>query len=204
MKRVILLLLIVSGSLWSVDIVNIWSDNLRESYGLSVDRMWIKSYFLSNFQYYSTIDSEDNRGLLTAVTIDRDLFFKLNKILKFEKRVDYKNFSIIRDGDIFNLVDYTNGIDISFSMEKPGQDILHVIDRVYKNDPKNCKAVRDHYLNTWVIRIYRGENVIEPDLNIFDYTDALINATILGESFQWLWGIHDGADYLSHLFTTGE
>lgn len=200
MKKIYLILIIlISTKLFSVDIVNIWEDNSSQDLGVSYERTWIKSYFLSNFQYYETLPTEDNRGQLTVVTISRDLYFKLENLLKFEDYYIQGDVTISKKDNIYRLEDKNNLIDISFSLEKPSNQILFIINKVYKDDEKTRKLVTDHYLNTWVIRIHSGENIVSPDIKTLDFNDVLISATIIGEKFQWLWGVHDGADYLSYI-----
>jgi hypothetical protein len=45
-----------------------------------------------------------------------------------------------------------------------------------------------------VIRIHEAENVYRPETARIDYEDVLISASLLGDEFQPLWGIHDGND----------
>lgn len=198
-KSLLTILFLITVSLNSVDIVNIWEDNSSSDLGVSSERVWIKSYFLKNFEYYSTLPTETKDGELTVVTISRDIYFKLDELLKFEDKYVTDDYTISREGEVYRLQDNTYSLDISFSLEKPGNQIFYIINKVYKDDDKTRRVVTDHYLNTWVIRIHAGENVVDPDINTLDFNDVLISATILGEKFQWLWGVHDGADYLSHI-----
>lgn len=199
MKKIAIIILIqlFSINIYCDDIVNIWADNLSSNMGVSKDRVWLKSYFLSNFEYYSTIKTETKEGVLTVVTASRELYFLLDELFRFEKEISGGGITITLDNGIYHFVDDTHQLDFSFSLEKPGHEIFTIIDDVYECDEVNRNAVRDHYLESWVIRIYSGENVIEPDVNTLDFDDVLITATIIGEKFQWLWGVHDGVDYIT-------
>lgn len=198
MKKICLVLFVVFNMnlVVSDEIVNIWADHSMDLYGVSQDRVWLKSYFLSNFEYYTTLNTESNRGVLTAVTVSRELFFLLNDLLKFEDSYQVGDKIITKNGDIYRFKDDSYQLDISFSLEKPGTQIFDTINKVYENDRKTRDEVTAHYQETWVVRIHRAENVSSPDLNSLEFDDVLISATIVGESFQWLWGIHDGVDYI--------
>lgn len=196
--NILITLIILSiSNIFSDDIVNIWADNSSINLGVSKDRVWLKSYFLSNFEYYSSIETETKAGVLTAVTASRELYFLLDELFRFNNEASKGNITITKNNGVFHFIDKSIQLDFSFSLEKPNEKIMNIIDDVYKDDELNKKAVRDHYLESWVIRIYSGENVIEPDVNTLDFDDILITATIIGEKFQWLWGLHDGVDYVT-------
>lgn len=198
MKKSLLLLslLFFSINIFADQIVNIWADNSPVTLGVSKERVWLKSYFLSNFEYYSTINTESRVGVPTIVTVSRELYFLLDELLKHKESFSKGTSTISKLGDIYTFVDSSIQLEISFSLEKPGKEVLNIIAMTYKDDPKTKKIVTDHYLESWIIRIHSAENAIEPDLNSLDFDDILISATIIGEKFQWLWGVHDGVDYI--------
>ena len=193
---IIFIYLAVISNIYSDDIVNIWADNSAEDLGASRDRVWLKSYFLSNFEYYSTLQSESPNGELTVVTASRELYFLLDDLLKFDESYTHGDVTISKNDGIYTFIKKSISLDISFSLEKPGVEVFDIINSIYEKDPKTRKEVIDHYLESWVIRIYRAENVISPDINTIYYDDILITASIIGENFQWLWGVHDGVDYV--------
>jgi hypothetical protein len=199
-----IIFIILSVGVYSINIVNIWADHDSSLLGVSRDRVWIKSYFLSNFEFYQTLDTEDSQGELTIVTINRKLYFRLVDLLKFTDQFETETFIISKKEDVYRLQDKVKNLDISFALEKPNDRILGIIDLVYLNDKKNRDIVKDHYLSTWVIRIHRAENITSPDDKSLDYSDVLISATIIGERFQQLWGVHDGVDYISTLLNSIE
>ncbi len=197
MKKIfIVIFLVVSKFIFSNEIVNIWADNNKDYLGVSFERVWLKSYFLSNFEFYSTLNTDTKDGVLTAVTASRDLYFLLEDIFKFENRYEKDSIIITKESNIYTFIDNSKHLNFSFSLEKPNDFVLGIINMVYENDQKTGKIVRDHYLESWVIRIYSAANVINPDFNTLDFDDILITATIIGEKSQWLWGIHDGVDYI--------
>lgn len=198
MKRVtiVLIILFLATTIHSDEIVNIWADNSIEDFGVSRDRVWLKSCFLSNFEYYTTLKTETSSGVLTVVTVSRNLYFMLEELLKHDDSYTKDSVTISRIGNIYSFRNSKNSLEFSFSLEKPGEDIFNIINSIYKNDELNKQIVRDHYLESWVVRIHSAENVISPDINTLDFDDILITATIIGEDFQWLWGVHDGVDYV--------
>ncbi|MGL1894075.1 MAG: hypothetical protein OCD02_20760 [Spirochaetaceae bacterium] len=198
MKKVafILILFIQCLNIFPDNIVNIWANNNSQYMGVSQERLWLKSYFLSNFEYYSTLDTETKNGVLTAITASRDLYFLLDELLMFEKQFVKESITITKEGGIYHFFDNKIFLEFSFSLEKPGEKIFNIINEVYKDNEKTKTIVTNHYLESWVIRIYSAENVISPDINTLDFDDIIITATLIGESSQWLWGIHDGVDLI--------
>ncbi len=196
-KYLIFIFLTLMGfNIFADQIVNIWADNSPLHLGVSKERVWLKSYFLSNFNYYPTLDTDTKIGVPTVVTVSRELYFLLDDLLMYDKSFTKNSVIVSKSDNIYTFIDNSIQLEISFSLEKPGQDILNIISMIYKNDEKTKKIVTDHYLQSWIIRIHSAENVISPDLNTLDFDDILISATIIGEKFQWLWGVHDGVDYL--------
>lgn len=193
---ILIMLTLISFNSFADNIVNIWADNSPLNLGVSKERVWLKSYFLSNFNYYSTLDTETKLGVPTVVTVSREFYFLLDELLKSNQSYTKGTVTISKSGNIFNFIDSSIQLDISFSLEKPGAEILNIISVIYKNDIKTKKIVTDHYLESWIIRIHSAENVIAPDLETLEFDDILISATIIGEKSQWLWGVHDGVDYV--------
>lgn len=194
---IILFLFILGNNIYSDDIVNIWADNSSLDLGVSRDRIWLKSYFISNFEYYNTLETETSNGVLTLVTASRDLYFLLEELLKYNDYFTKGDVIIQRKENIYIFENKLISLKFSFSLEKPGLEVFDIIDTIYEKDLKTKKEVTDHYLESWVIRIYSAENVVSPDINTLDFDDILITATIIGEGFQWLWGVHDGVDFVS-------
>ena len=155
MKKIfIVIFLVVSKFIFSNEIVNIWADNNKDYLGVSFERVWLKSYFLSNFEFYSTLNTDTKDGVLTAVTASRDLYFLLEDIFKFENRYEKDSIIITKESNIYTFIDNSKHLNFSFSLEKPNDFVLGIINMVYENDQKTGKIVRDHYLESWVIRIY--------------------------------------------------
>ncbi len=195
-KLLILIFTICCFNVFSNDIVNIYADNDPNLMGVSKEKVWLKSYMLSNFEYYQTLSTETNKGYLTPVTVSRDLFYLLDEFLEFQDIYRKGNVIVTKEDGIYHFHDEDISLQFSFGLEKASDPIFNIIENIYKNDPKNATAVLNHYLDSWVIRIYSAENVVNPDIETLDFDDILITATIIGEKFQWLWGIHDGVDYV--------
>jgi hypothetical protein len=86
------------------------------------------------------------------------------------------------------------GTRVVFSLERAPDDLYEEIDRTYPSNPEVAEEVSRSYRSGYVIRIHEAENVYRPETARIDYEDVLISASLLGDEFQPLWGIHDGND----------
>lgn len=85
-----------------------------------------------------------------------------------------------------------DGMEIEFSLERASEDLLEEVDRTYPGNPGVAATVKESYRRSWIIRIHLAENVYRPGVARIDYEDILLSASLLGDEFQPLWGIHDG------------
>ena len=173
--------------------VSIYDDVSDSAFGRSASRSIIRGVRLDRFALYRTLDVErellDGKGEKGFLT---PLVFSDEK----KKLLEEGAFEDVSDGGegIYRLSG--NGVDISFSLEKPGAELYGEIDSYYEKWPEWREPVRNRYRDNWVIRIHRAENVFEPWIDRITYNEALLAAALIADGDQWLWGVHDGADYL--------
>jgi len=77
--------------------------------------------------------------------------------------------------------------------------MISFIEDFYRRDPSNKKDVAAHYKKNYVIRVHSAENIIDPWLNSINFEEALVIATLIGDTTQELWGIRDGKGLLRNL-----
>lgn len=191
----LLLLLTLGGTLlygregW----VSIYDDPSDGAFGRSRERSVIRSVRLDRFVLYRSLDVKrelsegEYEGFLTPLVFSQEKRERL-------AQGDIAGTSPVGEGRHRYRKD---GIDIVFSLEKPGDDLLDEIDDYYADWPAWRDPVRNRYRENWVIRIHRAENVFEPWIDRITYNEALLAASLIADGEQWLWGVRDGADILT-------
>ncbi|HOV37466.1 MAG TPA: hypothetical protein PLG79_02000 [Spirochaetales bacterium] len=183
--------------------VTIYVDASAREYGKSWKRQGTRSIFFREFSSTRTLETTDPDGILTAVLLDTRVEKALKQFLQgFQERWLEPAWywqEVRGNRAVYTYYNPSMRIQISFSLEKPNSKILDLIDRTYARDPVNRKEVRDAYLNGYVIRIHSAENVLEPWLDTISFEEALIAATLIGNTFQPLLGIHDACGLLESL-----
>ena len=178
--------------------VSIYRDYDDGLFGRSPYRGVIFSVKLDSFSRYNSFPVKDVNGTgnndgLTGYLLSGSRAEDLEAgrgngviILDSEKKI----FSFSRDG-----------INIKFGLEKAPADLYEEISRTYNtllSDSRRAqqviREVRKMYESGYLIRIYRAENVYRPQYTGIEYEDVLISAALIADSFQPLWGIHDGND----------
>ena len=86
------------------------------------------------------------------------------------------------------------GIQLMFSLERASEALRDEIKRTYPENNDVAGQVLQSYEIGYVVRIHEAENVYRPEFLELDYEDILISASLIGDRFQPLWGIHDGND----------
>ncbi|MDC7224617.1 MAG: hypothetical protein PQJ60_12810 [Spirochaetales bacterium] len=178
--------------------VSIYDDTSDSNFGRSVARSVIRGVRLDRFSHYRTLPVEQSllegpgqEGFLTPLVLSDEKKQRL-------ERGTY--WGITRESDrLYRL--RRSGVDITFSLEKAGEDLYREIEDYYADWPEWYEPVRNHYQANWVIRIHRAENVFEPWIDLITYNEALLAATLIADEDQWLWGVHDGADFLEWGFS---
>jgi hypothetical protein len=174
------------------EMVTIYDDFDDGVFGRSEYRSVHRSVTLSAFSRFESLSVAspgwEETNHLTAVVLSAA---RADEI----RRAEY-DFITERDEGVYNY--NRDGLEFSFSLEKPDHEVLSVLEEYYKGSFSPwLESVRQHYEDNYIIRIYSAENVFEPWNNLIQYNEALLMATILGDREQWLWGIHDGLDLLN-------
>lgn len=215
MKRILLLTagfvcfpLLADDVRWHDQFVQIYAEADAAAYGRTVSREEVLSQDVYNFTFGRTLWVGQGKGYLTAVTASAAVKEDLDALLAQERIVKVKGRELYRvETDhagaplaqpFYAYKERERGILIGFSLEKAPQAMLDLIGQVYKLEPKVAATVKAHYQNNYVIRIYQADNLYSkadpPSIH-----DIMLNATLLGEKFQNLIGIHDGQDFLADL-----
>lgn len=196
MKKTLILLglLTLTSALFAVDqepVVSIYDEFDDGLYGKSIHRGVIVSVKKASFARAETLDikNDDEAGYLTAVVMSRDTG---DKLLAGEYGLPSKKHMGI------NVFTYSkDGLNISFSIEKAGEKMVKMVSDFYSNDQTWHDPLVEHYKDNYVLRIHRAENVFDSWSDEITYNEAMVAATLLGDTDQWLWGIHDGEDILN-------
>ncbi len=180
----------------SVSIYRDFDDGL---FGRSLYRGVIFSVKLQSFDRYRSLPVKEIDGLTGYLLSDRTA----RNLAKNEHSGIHKNHIdgvVVEKEEDPGLWIYhfaREGIEIDFSLERAPDDLLSEIDRTYPNNASVAEQVKESYGKGWVIRIHLAENVYRPGVTGIDYEDVMICASLLGEKFQPLWGLHDGNALLS-------
>ncbi|MDF1569966.1 MAG: hypothetical protein RQ801_10880 [Spirochaetaceae bacterium] len=170
-------------------VVSIYRDFDDGLFGRSRYRGIVFSVRRESFARYRTLPVRDFDGL-TAY------------LLSAERAADLaagRGYSTVvaspADDELASLYVFDNaGTRVVFSLERAPDDLYEEIDRTYPSNPEVAQEVSRSYRSGYVIRIHEAENVYRPETGRIDYEDVLISASLLGDEFQPLWGIHDGND----------
>ncbi len=185
------------------DRVVIYSDASPKDFGKSWKRHGVRTVSFHEFASTRTLSVADPDGVLTAVLVDARVEQALRKFLEgFQERwMDPSWIWSERRGNrtVYTYFNPTLRLQFSFSLEKPNEKILALIERTYTKDPLNRKDVREMYQKNYVVRIHAAENIFEPWLDTITFDEVLLAATLVGNTFQPLWGIHDGCGLLQNL-----
>jgi hypothetical protein len=189
--------------LMSEDVVEIYSDYNPREYGRAMKRLEVLSHPLREFSGTRTLMTADPDGILTAVLLRSEVIEALDRFLDgFHERWLQPAWFWAEDGGrrkVYYYYDNEKGVRVGFSVEKAESPIFDIIDKVYSADEKSRKLVHAAYAANYILRIHAAENVVDPWLDEISYEEALIAATLLGDSFQPLWGIRNGYGLLSSL-----
>lgn len=199
---IILLLILVTFSSFSEEkppFVEIYQTHDNGLYGRSEDRDMLLSIKESAFKRYKTLPAEKEYNFLTGVVLDTTTVNNLDSMMEGRETLQVGFIKISREDKVYTVEDDNLFLSFSFSVEKPSEEIIKVIEEHYRTLPQVMNDVKKHYMDNYVIRIHSAENILRPEANEITYDEALIMATIIGDKDQWLWGIHDGRDYLKDL-----
>jgi len=174
----VVLLAVLPASVFGEDPkVSIYRDFDDGLFGRSLYRGVVFSVKLDSFQRYETLPVKDMDG---AGTGDGLTAYLCSGKRAADLAAGRGDGITVLDGNNREYLYEKDGIRVQFSLESAPEDLY--------------EEIRESYKSGYVIRIHRAENVYRPQYSGIDYEDVLISASLIGDSFQPLWGIHDGAD----------
>lgn len=204
---VLLLPIGASKTEWQDEYVTIYADSDSMKFGLAKQRRPIKAS-VYKFRKGRTLWLNGREGFLTAVTASTKLKQSLDGLLDKQRSItvagrdlqrvttDEQGQTLVHTMYVYREVE--RGIYIGFTLEKPTQDILAMIDSVYQDEPVIAAIVKRHYQENYVIRIVQADNFYSRE-DPPSIEDIMFAATLIGEKEQELLGIHDGNNYLAPL-----
>lgn len=173
--------------------VTIYGDYSSALLGRSSLRQIKKTYKLSSLQSAKTLPVAKESGFRTGVLISP---VRAGQIMR-SSALSHQNMAG------HTIYTYNkNDIKFSFSLEKPSKTLLDSILAFYK-DKKAKAQVRESYQEGYIITIFSAPNVIANWNEEITYPEALLVATLIGDVFQPLWGMHDGKDWLKGKLPAG-
>lgn len=206
MRKLLLILIffIPSIPIFSDDVesVKIYSSAEEKYLGRALNRSDITEVKLYDFFASESLSCGAN-GINTAIIIDSNIK------IAFERLLENKDFCFIDDAKItrernigknvygFSWEKY--GFDIAFSFEKYSTEIEKEIKLVYGSNGYLYGELKKSYQDNYHLRIYCGENVLNKKDKKISFLEAMVSATVIGNSFQPLFGIHDGLGILDEL-----
>jgi len=175
-------------------IVSIYDEFDDGLFGKSRYRGVVVSVKKAAFARAETLEvfEEEETGFITAVIMDHRTVEKLHQ-------GDYA-LPFREEGDMRIYTYRAEGLDISFSVEKPQESMIRMVSDFYNDNDRWHDPLVEHYRDNYVIRIHRAENIFDSWNEEITYNEAIVAATLLGDKDQWLWGIHDGVDILNSGF----
>ena len=203
--QVILFLFGLSAFLYAADsgtIVSVYTGASEHSAGRSAGRSSITSIKLGRFLDTDRVQAADG-GIGTAVIISSRVKDALENLLSeqdyfivedsvFSRETDYGD-------DVYGFVWDEYGFEIVFSLERLTDKVKAEIEKVYGDDAWLYGELIRSYSDNYSIRVFEAEDVINPEAGRMDFLDAMISATVIGDSFQPLLGIHNGLGVLDDL-----
>lgn len=181
--------------------VSIYSDADQARYGQTFSRGRRISFELPDFRTVDTIDAPAG-GIQTAVIADARVKNAIEILLEDKNFIFIEN-SVLTKTEFsgkpaygFNWNEY--GFEIVFSFEKADQHLDEVIEQTYSKDSYLLGELRRSYADNYAVRIYRADDIVRRNGKL-DFSEAMLAATVIGDSFQPLFGIHDGLAVLNDI-----
>ncbi len=201
MKKIIFILIdtLLSLIIFAEPFVQIYKTQDNGLYARSEDRDIILTVEDSSFKRYKTLDADPALDFLTAVVLDAETVQRLEMLLYNKDSFQNGFAKVSKKDNIYTIDDDNLFLSFSFSVEKPSKEVIKIIEEHYFDQPSIKDQVVNHYNNNYIIRIHSSENILKPEAMEITYHEALIMATIIGDNDQWLWGIHNGRNYLIDL-----
>lgn len=191
--------------------VSIYADHDNGLYGRSLYRTLVLTVrdplYKRTDTYYV---SKEIGSYLTAVLLSADTVTVLKEAMQsgqtaflgeYEIEIDRSVESPVPESPVYRFRNNAQQLDMSFSVERPTDEMINLIRQFYADDPKNRELVEDAYKNGYVIRIFAAENFIDPWNHDISMNEALVMATYIGDLEQPFWGIADGNAHLARALT---
>jgi hypothetical protein len=199
---IIIILLLPAFSFAQEPQVSIYSaaDELR--YGQTLNRGSKDTVNLTDFLAADSADTESG-GIQTAVIVDARVKDALDSLLK-EKEFIFVENSVLMRTEIGGLSAYgfswnEYDFEIVFTLEKADDVISGVIESTYSRNSYLLGEVRRSYSDNYAVKIFRADDLFHRGGLCIDFKEAMIAATVIGDSYQPLLGIHDGLGVLSQI-----
>lgn len=191
--------------------VSIYADHDNGLYGRSLYRTLVLTVrdplYKRTDTYYV---SKEIGSYLTAVLLSGDTVTVLRETMQsgqtmflgeYEIEIDRSVQSPVPESPVYRFRNNAYQLDMSFSVEKPSDELIKLIQQFYADDPKNRQLVEDAYKSGYVIRIFAAENFIDPWNHDISMNEALVMATYIGDLEQPFWGVADGNAHLARALT---
>ncbi len=186
----------------SADSVSVYSGASAGKAGRALDRQNVLEISLEEFLGSRSVRTGSD-GIATAIIVDEKVKNAVEKLL------DKSDYTIIEGSVLARNSDYDRvtysfiweqyGFEIEFAFEKADKLLLAEIEKVYGDDAWLYGELMRSYDDNYVIRVFKAENLIDPEEDKIDFIEAMISATVIGSTFQPLLGIHDGLGVLDDL-----
>ena len=204
---IILLIAVISASGFAQDgeeaaLVKVYTAASERHLGRSADRSRIISMQLDEFAESDSIDTRPG-GIATAVMVDATVMTSIEELL------GGRDFAIVENSVLSYAPEYgTNvysftwdryGFEIAFSFEEPWPDLIAEIETVYGDNAYLYGELMRSYADNYALRIFKAEDIYNPEQERIDFIEAMISATVIGSTFQPMLGIHDGLGILNRI-----
>lgn len=209
MRKLYLIILLIpfllsakNETVWTDEFIEVYNHSDYNNFGHSYIRSNVLKYDIYNFINGSTVDVKDGEGYLTSLTLNKTLKDELDYLLETNISINIKGRNLYKNetetGRVYTYQENERGIYISFMLEKVNESILNSIAKFYKEEPTILELVTAYYKNNYVIKILKLNNAYsnsdEPTI-----MDIMLNATMIADTDQLFWGVHDGLNFLGDL-----
>ncbi len=190
---------IIAGCILQAQTVTIYKNINPTNFGHSFNRSRVISLTIA--RGITDLNGNLDSPIDTAVLIDR--------VLKEQIEIYARNRIALSDNVTLEMVNIhgteavkitnNNGIDIIVSFIKPDERYNTLINSVYGNDRVTALDVIARYRANFVIRVHKTINITAAQTANRSMESAVYTATLIGDTFQWLWGVKDGLSILSEI-----
>lgn len=159
-----------------------------------------------DFDTFLLIDTKElTRPVTTAILVQKGIKEVLYQVTAEIGKVELGDVVITRNENsaVFFLEYKKYGLEFSFSLDTASDAILEVVRDAYSHDEEWQKRLVNRYEENFVVTIHSAEQITPSFASNSDFTNAMVMASIIGDSSQWLWGIRDCYGLLDALEVLG-